>query len=136
LAPGDRYPSGDAAAIQAIRDINPKSIELDQEFGGRIYQNSDGSYSYTAPVPGTEGSIQIPDVPGDKQDAGDYHTHGRPDPRFPSYEDFSDRDKHNNDYDETPGYLGTPSGVIKKYWPAPSPCPRGSGAVETGTGAL
>jgi hypothetical protein len=59
------------------------------------------------------------------------------DPRYPSYEDFSDRDKANNDYDEKPGYLGTPSGVIKKYWPAPYPCERGSGAVEIiGTGAL
>lgn len=137
LAPGEPYPSADAAASQAIRDINPTSIKLNQEFGGRVYQNPDGTYSYTAPVPGTEDRVPTGEVPEGKQDAGDYHTHGRPDPRYPSYEDFSDRDKANHDYDETPGYLGTPSGVIKKYWPAPYPCKRGSGAVETiGTGAL
>jgi RHS repeat-associated protein len=137
LKPGDPYPTADAAGIQAIRDINPTSIKRNQEFGGRIYQNPDGTFSYTAPVPGNEENIRTGEVPEGKQDAGDYHTHGKPDPRYPSIEDFSDRDKHNNDYDETPGYLGTPSGLIKKYWPAPYPCARGSGAVEIiGTGAL
>ena len=38
LAPGDSYPTSDAAGIQAIKDINGKSISDNLEYAGRIYK--------------------------------------------------------------------------------------------------
>ena len=45
--PWDTFRSRDAAGIQAIKDINAQSIREGKEFAGRVFENSDGSYSYT-----------------------------------------------------------------------------------------
>jgi RHS repeat-associated protein len=49
LAPGDSYPSVDAAAIAAMKDIYAPSIQYDREYDGELYKKPDGSYSYTEP---------------------------------------------------------------------------------------
>jgi RHS repeat-associated protein len=116
LAPGDPYPTRDAAAIDAIKDINRTSIREGVEYGGRIYQNPSGTYSYTPPIKGTKDSVDVGPVPSGKKDAGDYHTHGDNDPHYVN-EDFSPPDKRGNDATGQPGYLGTPTEVIKKYTP-------------------
>jgi len=120
LLPGDPYPTQDAAGTDAINDINPASIKEGKEYGGWVYQNSDGTYSYTAPVPGTKDGLILPPRPPGKKTTGDYHTHGANDPGYKN-EDFSNRDKSGNDATGTTGYLGTPSGKIKKYTPGGPP---------------
>lgn len=72
--------------------------------------------------------------PAGKKDAGDYHTHGGPDPRFASgNEGFSMSDKKSNDDSGKPGFLGTPSGMIKKY--VPNGDPRHGYVILIGSGA-
>ena len=117
LKPGDLYPTVDLAGANAVNDINYKSIKEGREYGGRVYQNPDGTYSYTPPMPGTTDSTSCGDVPPDTKNAGDYHTHGAPDPGYDN-ENFSPPDKQGNNEEGVNGYLGTPQGVIKRYAPS------------------
>jgi hypothetical protein len=50
------------AAIHALK-INATSISENREYGGLIYENSDGSYSFTGPIAGDNASVQIPKRP-------------------------------------------------------------------------
>src|SRR5262249_10209764 len=106
--PGDTYSSRDAAGTDAIRDINPQSIAQDVEYAGRIYRNSDGTYSYTSPNKGTKDTSYSGSCPAGTSNAGDYHTHGANDPGYDN-EHFSPQDKRVNNAEGVPGYLGTPS---------------------------
>jgi len=56
LAVGDPYPSMNAAGIAAACDFNGKSISEDLEYAGFLYQNPDGTYSYTNAYPTDEDS--------------------------------------------------------------------------------
>ena len=133
LWPGGRYSSADAAGIQAIKDINPQSIREGREYAGRVYQNKDSWYSYTEPNRGTKDRSDAGVCPSGTTNVGDYHTHGADDPGFDN-ENFSRGDKRGNDREGVPGYLGVPSGDIKKYTPIPGRPERG--AVTTlGSGA-
>lgn len=116
LKPGDRYRTVDAAGIAAVEDINPTSIKENREYAGVIYQNFDGSYSYTLPMPGTSHTSNSGDAPILNKLVGDYHTHAACDPDFDN-ENFSPSDTIKNSEKNVPGYLGTPSGAIKKYTP-------------------
>lgn len=138
LKPGDPYSSIDAAGKQAVLDINPTSIRENTEYAGLIYKIADGVYTYTPPNQGTIASSN-PGYLADfwatviADEVGHYHTHGGCDPRYDS-EHFSDQDKRIYDNGQIPGYLGTPSGDIKKYTPIPGN--PGNGRIETiGTGA-
>lgn len=124
LAPGDPYPTVNAAGIQAIKDINSKSISEGVEYAGRIYRLSNGLYSYTEPKPGTKRSSNPGYCPSGTSRAGRYHTHGADDPAFYN-EDFSDRDKDNADDERVPSFLGTPNRFIKIYVPTNPVVPRG-----------
>jgi RHS repeat-associated protein len=117
LAPGDPYPSQDKAARDAISDVNPKSIQQRKEYGGMIYKNPDGSYSYTKPNEGTKDSVNPggPSAsPKGTQPTGYYHTHGENDPGYDN-ENFSTPDKNYAHRYKIDGYLGTPSGALKEY---------------------
>jgi RHS repeat-associated protein len=127
LAPGDSYPTADAAAIAALRDINPNSQRYGLEYAGRVYQTwfGFGSYSYTSPVEGTPFSsspgnrILTPLLHSFGVNAGMYHTHpSGTDPIL--NENYSPTDKQVSDYEGVPSYLGTPSGQIYKYSPVPN----------------
>ena len=154
LRPGDKYPSAQCAGWNAENDYNPQSrrrtpaFPNGREYGGFIYKNGDGTYSYTDPHAdnqagmGTADSIpnfwNISIRPG-TQRGGWYHTHGafdpgmngpgNPAPGQPGYnpnhdgnEIFSPDDKHISDIDlhGLPGYLGTPRGIVKVYIPIPA----------------
>ena len=120
LKPGDKYKSPDAAAKAAIRDIWDKSQREGVEYGGWIYKNPDGTYSYTAPVTqGDPWGVNLGTPPNNA--VGHYHIHpgdppGADDENF-SPEDREDIRKRARDCPGFAGYLGTPSGVIKKYVP-------------------
>ena len=119
LAPGDSYPTLDAAAIQAIRDINETSIALGREYSGMLYRMRDGSFSYTAPTPGTSDTSPIGRrVPAKTTFAGLYHTHGKYDAEH-DYHNFifSTRDRKNADDWNCPSYLGNPAREVRKYTP-------------------
>ena len=117
LAPGDSYRSSSEAGYQAVKDINGKSIREDREFAGKIYKKPDGTYSYTEPRRGGPHVSDAGPLPKGTDDAGDYHTHGA---ESSGYDDqnFSSTDKAGNIAKGTPGYLGTPTGEIKKFAPA------------------
>lgn len=73
LAPGDPYPSQVAAARQATNDVIVQSIYQNREFGGMIYRNPNGTYSYTTPIDG--GATRS--TPGDQN-----HVQREPPPRL------------------------------------------------------
>ena len=141
LAPGDPYPNRDAAAWNALNDINATSIKENREYAGAIYKNSDGTYSYTAPNPGDENSSHVGPSPKGTTAVAGYHTHAdysdcnkkRTDKAHDAWDsdNFSDPDIAQDDKlwqldrdlkaldrgDWYVGYLGTPSGDFKKYTP-------------------
>ena len=119
LAPGDPYKTPDTAAIQAEKDINPTSIKENTEYAGMIYKNPDGSYSYTSPNRGTTATSNPGSCPVGKKRYGSYHTHGAEDPRYSS-DNFSKHDIDTYNSRHEPGYVGVPTGEVKKYTPSPN----------------
>ena len=119
LLPGDCYPTENAAGADAVNDINWQSIQTNTEYAGRIYQNPDGTYSYSAPTPGTaDTSSPGPLTPNT---VGTYHTHGANVPGYLS-EGFSPADvrfsiREGLFISGYVAYLGTPNGVIKAFNP-------------------
>ncbi|WP_304665240.1 RHS repeat-associated core domain-containing protein [Massilia sp. erpn] len=130
LAPGDRYPTANAAAIQAIKDVNAMSIKTNLEIGGRIYKRADGGYSYTWPALGTQKDMgQVP--PMCQGNEGMYHTHGNYDGR--SRPDVtSGIDQYWSDKEGKPIWAGTPSGVVVKYTPNGTPYAGSAVAIARG----
>jgi uncharacterized Zn-binding protein involved in type VI secretion len=133
------FASQEAAAIAALSEANPQSIAANQEYGGLIYRNADGTYGYTVPSPGDGTSFNPSSVsaPPGATVVGDYHTHGdysvsgadgnpqrTSDPARDDYnsDNFSRSDIRGirNDAAGNPdyrGYLGTPSGTFREYNP-------------------
>nr|WP_275578152.1 RHS repeat-associated core domain-containing protein [Dyella mobilis] len=79
LAPGDRYHTVRCAGWNAVTGINPESKipgffhPNGREYGGWIYQNRDGTFSYTAPVAGGSSEMDpntFNPIPSDTQKAG------------------------------------------------------------------
>jgi len=52
LKPGDKFKTRDEAAIDAIDFIIGVSVQEDREYGGFLYENEDGTFSYVEAVPG------------------------------------------------------------------------------------
>lgn len=112
LAPGDCYPTADAAGAASIVDVNPSSVRRNLEYGGWVYRLESGGYSYTVPRIGLRDTVNIgPRPPGA---VGFYHTHAA----GVSYS-FSQNDwrvYYNNNFDRGgAGYLGNSLFEIKKY---------------------
>jgi hypothetical protein len=120
LLPMRPYSTADGAARAAIRRTNPVSIWENQEIAGRVVRQQNGTYRATVgPQYGrTVSSSQPGPVPAGTRNAGVWHDHGGPDPRFDS-EHFSgaNGDQGIARQEHEPIYVGTPSGSIKKYSP-------------------
>ncbi|MCW0368854.1 hypothetical protein NB699_003837 [Xanthomonas sacchari] len=130
LAPGDRYKTIDGAAAAAISDANTLTRRSGFEYGGRLKILLGGGYTYTAPITDNN-KFQVTLQPMQKDFVGDYHTHGNYykyfDGRSVNPELFSEP----GDYDSAIAdaqiaasfgnpyfsYLGTPTGVIKRFNP-------------------
>jgi hypothetical protein len=135
------FDTRDEAARAALNAANPSSIRDNLEYGGLIYQGTDGKYYYTGPGRGTDQGFDLrttPIPPGTTL-MGDYHTHAdysladpstgaairTSDPARDDFnsDNFSSTDltgiaadgRGNPDYR---GYLGTPSGTFRVYDPA------------------
>jgi RHS repeat-associated protein len=122
----------DDAALAALNEANPKSISENIEYGGILYRDDSGWYSYTGPIRGVEAGVDVFNEPFLGWPVGDYHTHG-------DYLTFDTRgypmrtDKEGDLFDsdnfslgdethvkstysgDFKAYLGTPSGVYKVY---------------------
>ena len=131
------HDSADDAARAALAVANPASIKDNLEYSGLIYRGSDGKYYYSGPAKGTDqGANPVGDAPAPKGTTvvGDFHTHGdystedkktgaavrSSDPKKDQFnsDNFSTQDKTDNAAVGYPGYLGTPSGTLRKYDPA------------------
>jgi uncharacterized Zn-binding protein involved in type VI secretion len=127
------------AARAALQFANPQSIADNLEYGGMIFQNPDGTFSFTM-ARGTDAGFNPSDAPAPPGTTvvGDYHCHadyslrdpvtGRAirtsDPARDDYnsDNFSatDRTGITNDARGNPayrGYLGTPSGTFREFDP-------------------
>jgi len=143
LRPGTQYSSWECAGWNSIWDINSTSRMRTREFpngrewGGRLYENANGTYSYTVPVPGGPSGISwdsLNPIPVGTTPAGWYHTHGAYDPNFnapgnpqpgqPGYnwkDDYNEIMSGNDLYIVNNvagvGFLGTPQGTILETLP-------------------
>lgn len=123
----DTFETQHAAAMFVSQKILPTSISEDIEYGGMIYRNNDGTYGYTGPIKGEEGSVNPggpKSVPSGTTAVAYWHTHGAYNPSYDS-ENFS------NYYDEElkahigdipyakhhgiDAYVVTPKGNFKHY---------------------
>jgi hypothetical protein len=141
-APGDSFPTADAAATAALQDINRTSQLHGSEYAGRIYRKwfGFGDYSYTPPIEGTPfssspgNSLLTPLLHSLGVNAGTYHTHTRgTDPARD--EEYSPGDTEKSDDEGVPSFLGTPSGAIYKYSPIPNQPSHGNVSVIGKTSA-
>ena len=120
MKPGDKYPSCQTAAFQALIDIFRTSMSEGVEYAGRLYLNRDGTCSYTEPNKGTKDGSNAGSCPWFHKPAGSYHTH----PRIPGYdyEHFSyEKDILGDNYNNEPGFLATPSGTVLRHDPFADP---------------
>ena len=145
FAPGDKYPTCDAAAIQALKDIMSRSQDEDLEYSGIIYKTSDGTYSYGQPKAGgrrPDGGRwslppnKLPKPPVQAETVGGYHTHPTNTNKDDTSYDCVQCGFSTGEYADTwisdtyklIGYLGTPYSEVKKY--TPDPTQKGQGCVE------
>jgi len=135
------FNSRDEAAHAALCTANPASIHDNLEYGGLIFQGTDGKYYYTGPLRGTDQGANPAAAapPAGATVVGDYHTHGDYSTADPATgaavrtsaaarddfdsDHFSATDKSGiaDDGAGNPayrGYLGTPSGDFRVYDPA------------------
>ena len=105
----------DAAAMAAMDKVMQESNRRNLEYGGFIYQNKDGTYSYTTAVPGEPNNIKMGNFnkpPGEQQPVAIYHTH----PGFHyNVTWFSTDDYLVSSFNHLPIYLGNMSGVVKVW---------------------
>jgi hypothetical protein len=116
--PTPGYKNANRAATAALNAIFKKSEKEHAEYGGRIYLNSNGRYSYTSPA--TQGNATTVDVdaggpegsriPAGTTNAGIYHTHET----VPGYnqDQFSAADAQMAVREHVPSYIETPGGLI------------------------
>lgn len=121
-----RFRTVDQAAIAFLKIWVKRSIKLNAEINVSICEIiKTGELVYSTIVIGKEKRSSNPSCDSDSLKVGTVHTHGAPHPEF-NDEDFSkfpgDRVNANNrsvnEGRVIPTYLGTPSGVIKKFTPA------------------
>lgn len=121
--PEESFASIEEAGKAAIATWNQVSIQENLEHGGYICEcrawlwTCDAVYYYTH----TRGSADELDLAGTEcpwydRTVADWHTHGAYDPAYDN-EEFSDTDINSNNAGGFPGYLGTPSGAVRRYTP-------------------
>lgn len=114
------YATAEEAALAAMREANPRTTADGSEYGGWVYRNPDGTYTYDPPTRGQPVSVtNMPSAPPNA--AAWYHTH----PQVAGYdgENFSGErgDKGYSRATGRPGYVATPTGRTMRYDPAADP---------------
>lgn len=122
----DAFTTADEAGIAAIAEVWWKSKSQGVEYGGWIYWNPDGTFSYTDPVKGTNEEVFLGEPPANV--IGHYHTHVE----VPYFIDLSSwwmnmssptpgdilvglSYRHFFTGQPSIGYLGTPNGTIHRF---------------------
>lgn len=110
LKPGDSYNSARVAALQALIDVLSKTNQEGVEYAGVIYENMDGTFSYTAPHKGTPTSSDSGSCPFFKTKVGTYHTH----PDVPGYDSYepSTWDMFSDFFHFEVGWIALPDGRV------------------------
>jgi RHS repeat-associated protein len=122
LAPGDPYHTQDEAGVAAACDFNAISVLKNLEYSGFVYQNPDGSYSYTWGYSGDNESsgpsqalANYPQIP-----VAWYHTHGAYDYKYGAGNfQYSPEDRGFSDATDKPNYLADPWNNVHRYDPDP-----------------
>jgi RHS repeat-associated protein len=122
LRPNPTFKSAKAAATAGAKAAAQKSMKEGVEYGGRVFEISNGIYSYSdAVTQNQQNTVDIdgggaPNVPLGTQVAGDYHTHpGGPDvdPSRASTADQFSINKESTIYNRPMvGAIATPTGEI------------------------
>jgi hypothetical protein len=115
---GVRFKDQHGAALSTLSRWNPVSIARNQEIGGTVYRNRDGTYGINSNVRiGTAHSVSLyptDDVPTGTSPTASWHTHAAYDSMHDN-ENFSDEDITFSNYWQIDGYLGTPTGRVQWY---------------------
>ncbi len=123
MGPGDLFKSKQEAAKDFMMCYNDNSVDVNKEFGTRIYKTEGGDYSYGVPVFNKEESVNpnFSDIPEKSTFEGAAHTHGK---YVEGYYNniFSDIQNGPDDKDYANEnmktlYLGTPNGSFQEYDP-------------------
>lgn len=127
------FATPDAAARAALTEANPKSIHDNLEYGGLIYKDDKGDYYYSGPIKGSDQGVDPANAiaPNGSTIVADYHTHAdysladpntgaairASDPTRDDFnsDNFSTQDKRSAKALGYDAYLGTPSGVFRRY---------------------
>lgn len=114
------YATAEEAALAAMREANPRTTADMKEYGGWVYRNPDGTFTYDPPTRGQLAAVEnMPNPPPNA--VAWYHTH----PNHPAYdgENFSGAtgDKGYSRATSMPGYVATPTGRVMRYDPAADP---------------
>lgn len=121
------FKTQDEAARTVSQQILPTSIAEDVEYGGMIYRNNDGTYGYTGPIKGEEGSVNPggpKSVPMGTTPIAYWHTHGAYNPNYESEKFSNYYDEENKawvgdipyaKYYKIDAYVATPSGKLRHY---------------------
>ena len=126
LNPGDIFKTRRDAAVDAIRYIQTtKNNWREVEYGGWVYKADDceEGYTYREPIEGVSGGVPgFPPVMPEGAANAWFHTHNEPSGLQKLFgtdgESFSFPDDISiSRYNKSDGYVGTPSGHIKKYDP-------------------
>ena len=121
LAPGDSFPSAQAAALDALNYISSISGRCAREYGGWVYKEwspfGPPKYTYDKPAALSQTGGALPDAPQWHETDAMFHNH----PLLPGYDydHFSLDDKDSAEADRIPSCLLTPDGAIKRYMPNP-----------------
>jgi hypothetical protein len=125
LAPGDKFPSPQAAAVDALNWVYQTYPNSNSEYAGTIYQVGN-QYVATSPNQGAGDTAQPSYGPGGYAAVqAYYHTHGQCDKNY-------DNDHFSTGYPQSdleqadwhlplgvPSFLETPGGIILAYTPDP-----------------
>ncbi len=113
--PGDKFNTKVEAANDFATYYNGTSIVMSKEFGSAIYQNSDGTFSYTIAYIGSQAGTEINEnIPEGTTRVSAIHSHGSEDPGYDN-NNFSPTDKTAAESIGQNEYVVTPSGQLKEY---------------------
>lgn len=111
-----RFRTKQDAAFDVLNRVNPISVDENREYGGWVYQASDGSFGSSEPAVGTQSMVTLPNArastPAGSNLAATYHTHAAFHRRFDN-ENFSEQDLESDRALGIDGYLATPGGLFK-----------------------
>jgi RHS repeat-associated protein len=115
--PGDTFSTEEEATVDALGYIRPLLDSTKVEWGGTVYRNGSGRFTYDVPNRGNPVGVNTRNCPAGGVPVAYFHGHPLH-PLASDPESFSEDDKFVADRDDLPVYLVTPTGNVKAYFPA------------------